>query len=439
MNRLAQFVLEARQRMVALPAAFSLAAVLAAIGFVWLDRQVATESLPQVFQTSVDGGREVLGTIAMGLIAAYTLLLSLMLIAVQLASSQFSPRTLRNWLGDSILHRAIGLVLATVVFCLLVLYQTRDLDDADTFEPNLSVFTAIVLALASLIVVLRSVDHLADSMRVGSVAKKVMGETLELIDKMDGDHPIERPKLSPAPQLVPSAPQRPPGDVHVVAAESAGWIQHIDIDDILDACDEGVTVHLPAAVGVFTLSGMPLAWISPIPDDPEGLDEFDTKIRTAISIGEVRTMQQDIGYGLTRLVDVALRALSPSLNDANTAKDIIAHLGEVVLALLARPERSGTIHRDGRTLVAAEHSHRKYVLAAFDQIRHSALDAPEVLANLVQTLLTIRDEVTRRELPADTTVLDDVIVEIVSDVERSQLSPRERRRILDLVPVALRI
>jgi uncharacterized membrane protein len=424
--------------MVALPAAFSVVAILLAIGFVWLDRQVPTESLPPVLQTSVDGGREVLGTIAMGLIAAYTLLLTLLLIAVQLASSQFSPRTLRNWLGDRTLQRAIGLVLATIVFCLLVLYQTRDLEDADTYEPNLSVFAAIILALASLIVVLRSVDHLADSMRVGAVAEKVMNETLVLIDAMDGDQPIERPKLSPAPQLLPAAPRRPPGDVHVVAAESAGWIQYIDVDAILDACDEGVTVHLPAAVGIYTLSGMPLAWISPVPDHPDALDEFDTEVRKAISVGEVRTMQQDIGYGITRLVDVALRALSPSLNDANTAKDVIAHLGEVVLALLGQPERSGTMHRNRRTVVAAEHSHRKYVLAAFDQIRHSAIDAPEVLANLVQTLLTLRDEVERRNLPAHPSVLEDVIVEIVDDIERSQLSPRERRRILDLVPVPLR-
>ncbi len=400
---------------------------------VWVDRQVSTESLPVVLQTSVDGGREVLGTIAMGLITAYTLLLSLVLIAVQLASSQFSPRTLRKWLGDHILQRAVGLVLATVVFSLLVLYQTRDLDDADTFEPNISVFIAILLGLTALIVVLRSVDHLADSMRVGSVAKTVMNETRELIERGEARRSLDHPNLNPAPQLLPDTPEQPPSDAHVVATTAPGWVQTVDLDAVLEACPEGCTVQLPLAVGAFALTGIPMAWLSPVPDDEELLEEFDAKVRAAVSVGSVRTMDQDVGFGITRLVDIALRALSPSLNDPNTAKDVIAHLGEILLALLGEEERPGISHQDGRTVVSIEHSHRRYVAACFDQVRHAASETPQVLAVLVQTLLTVRNEVERRELPARPSVIDELLEEIADDVRRSSLSEHEQRRVLELL------
>jgi uncharacterized membrane protein len=432
-------IAEIRERLLTLPALFSAVAAVAAGVFVWLDRRIATEDLPVVLQTSVDGGREVLGTVSMGLITAFTLLLSLVLIAVQLASSQFSPRTLRNWLGDHTLQRAIGLVLATVVFSLLVLYQTRDLDDVDTFEPNLSVLVSIVLALVSLVVVLRSVDHLGDSMRVGSVAKQVMTETLDLIERIDKQHDaLDRPTINPAPQLVPALPKQPPGGVHIVESESAGWIQEIDVDAVFDACPEGSTVHLPVAVGAFALLGMPIAWVSPLPDDPDELEGFDRKVRWAISIGNIRTMRQDLGLGITRLVDIALRALSPSLNDANTAKDVIAHLGQILLALLKQPERSGSVTRDGRTVATVAQSHRQYVLAAFDQIRHSAAENPQVIAVLVQTVLTVRHELARRTSLPGVPVLDEFLTEVMSDLRRSSLSGIERQRIIELVPADLR-
>lgn len=423
------------QRLLAVPMAYSAGAVILAALMVWIDRQVPSDSVPEVVTTSVDGGREVLGTIAMGLITAYTLLLSLVLIAVQLASSQFSPRTLRKWLGDAVLQRAVGLVLATVVFSLLVLYQTRDLDDADTFEPNLSVLTAIILGLAALAVVLRSVDHLADSMRVGSVARTVLDETLELIAREEDQPSLDRPNLNPAPQLLPDAPEQPPGDAHVVTCLAPGWVQSIDLEAILDACPDHSTVQLPQAVGAFAVSGIPIAWLSPVPpDDEDALEAFDRAVHSAISVGDVRTMDQDVGFGITRLVDIALRALSPSLNDPNTAKEVIAHLGEILLALLAQEERPATVTRESRTVRSIEHAHRRYVEASFDQIRHAAIDTPQVLAVLVQTLLTVRNEVVRRGLHARPEVIDDLLAEIEDDVRRSGLSEREKARIFELLP-----
>lgn len=423
---------QARDRLLFLPAIFTMIGAIAAVGAVLVDQFLLnSDALPLIFQTSVEGGRAVLATIAGALITAYALVLSLLLVAVQLTSSQFSPRTLRNWLGDRTLQRAIGLVLGTVVFCLMVLYQTRSLGQDYAFEPNFSVLIGILLGLASLVVVLRAVDHLADSMRVGSVAQLVMKETVALVRRDDDAEPVDRPSVNPSPQPANGHVPQPPESAHVVEAKAAAWVQRIDIDVLLDVCPDGGEVTVPLAVGAFTLTSSPLAWVEPPPDDVE---EFDKRVRDAIHLGDTRTMNQDIGFGILRLVDIALRALSPSLNDANTAKDVIAHLGEVVVSILEREEHDGSFERDRRRVASVGYSHREYMHAAFDQIRGSVIPLPQVTATLVRTLISVRSEIERRGLPASTSVVDELLLEIADDVRASDLSERDRGRVLQLIP-----
>lgn len=423
---------QARERLLFLPAVFTMIGALSAIGAVLVDQFffLHSDALPLIFQTSVEGGRAVLATIAGALITAYALVLSLLLVAVQLTSSQFSPRTLRNWLGDRTLQRAIGLILGTIVFCLMVLYQTRSLGQDYAFEPNFSVLVGILLGLASLVVVLRAVDHLADSMRAGSVAQLVMKETVALVRREDA-RPVDRPSVNPSPRAANGHLPQPPADAHVVEAKSAAWVQRINIDALLDTCPDGAELTVPLAVGAFTLTSSPLAWVQPPPDDVE---EFDGRVRDAIHLGDTRTMNQDVGFGILRLVDIALRALSPSLNDANTAKDVIAHLGEVVLSILEREEHDGSFERGRRRVASVEYSHREYVHAAFDQIRGSVIPLPQVTATLVRTLISVRSEIERRGLPASTLVVDELLLEIADDVRASGLSERDRGRVLQLIP-----
>jgi uncharacterized membrane protein len=424
----------ASDRLLFVPVVFSVLAVIGAGLMVTVDQQLVDgDDLPRIFRTSVDGGREVLATVAMGLLTAYTLLLTLVLVAIQLASNQFSPRTVRNWLGDATLQRALGLVMGTVIFCLVALYQTRSLGEDDAFEPHLSVLTAIILAVLTLVMVLRSADHLADSMRVGAVAKNVTRETVALLDRLRDSQPVDRPGVNPAPRPI-ERPTLPPDGAHVVESDRAGWVQAVDLESLLDACPADAEVHVPVAVGSFVLTATPLVWLQPGPTDPDG---FDERVRDAVTLGDIRTMHQDVGFGITRLVDIALKALSPAMNDANTAKDVIAHLGEVVLAILAQPERDGVHRRDGRQVVSTEYSHREYLHSAFDQVRRNAVDHPEVVATMVRTLLTISQEVERRDLPASTRLVDELIQELADDVGESQLSARDRHRVLELIPADL--
>ena len=152
-----------------------------------------------------------------------------------------------------------------------------------------------------------------------------------------------------------------------------------------------------------------------------------------MAIGDTRTMQQDVGFGMLQLVDIALRALSPGVNDPSTATDVIAHLGEVMLAVWQRPtgERRRTI--DGRTLITVELDHSGHLAAAFDQIRRYGAQDLEVATTLVKALLLIRSEALRRTMCGSIEPIDDMLDLVVAGVDASNLLTADKDRVRALL------
>ena len=167
-----------------------------------------------------------------------------------------------------------------------------------------------------------------------------------------------------------------------------GWIQQIELDAILRAAPDGSTIHVPVAVGDFVPAKAPLAWVSPPPDDEACLE----RIRSEFALGDSRTMQSDVGFGILQMVDIALRALSPGLNDPNTANDMIVQLGAVLLALWEQPTAPPVIEKDGRRLVSRQFDHRDHLHAALDPIRHHGVQEPLVAVTLLRTLRQLESE-----------------------------------------------
>lgn len=432
MVRLRQLIDRFQHRLLYIPAAFVVGAMVLSQLVLTVDRRLDDGDLPRVFETTVGSGRTILSAIAGGLISSITLLLSLMLVAVQLAGSQFSPRTLRDWIGDRTQQITIGVVLGTTVYCLLVLRETRSFEEGDALTPHLAVILAVLLGIASLVAVVRSVDHLTDSLRIGSVAGRIMNDTIGLIDSEVPLGASEDPTVAPASRTFLTEPSPdPPGDAFAVPAPIAGWVQQVDEDELLAAMPEGSTAYVAVSLGAFMLPQSPLVWIHPPPDRDDPCIE---KIQRSVALGDSRTMQQDIGFGLLQMVDIALRALSPGVNDPNTANDIIAHLGVVILKLWERDLAPTRRSEDGRTIVRNSLGHGDYLRAAFDQIRHYGASDPDVSATMLRTLTNLRNEVTRRGLPGPTDPIDDIIQEIVDAMWSSDMAAADKRRIIALVP-----
>lgn len=426
MVRLRQAVHNFADGLLFIPLVFVLGAVVVAQAMTAIDGRLDDAAIPTTLTTSVEGARSILSAIAGGLISSVTLLLSLVLVAVQLASSQFSPRTLRGWTGNRTQQIAIGLVLGTAVYCLLVLRETRTLSDERVLAPHLSVLLAVTLGVLSLIAVLRSVDELTNSLRIGSVAQSITDETVDAIHKRADRLLLQRPgqqvAVPPTAEFVAPAPS---DEALAIPAPRSGWVQQIDEDRLIGAAPDSSIVRLVAPVGAFVMKDSPLAWVAPMPDDQDARTHCLDRASGAYAIGDERTLHTDVGYGILQLTDIALRALSPGVNDPNTANDIIVNLGVVLLTIWEYPTESSTREVDDRTLIRRLVTHGEFLERAFDPVRRHGADNASVVATMLTTLATLRAETQRRNLPGPIAPIDDTVDRVLISFHRSDPDPRD--------------
>jgi uncharacterized membrane protein len=412
-----------RHRLSFIPGLYVIGAIVLVQVELLIDRALRDHDLPDLLTTTVDSGRADFTAIAGALITSITLLLSIMLITVQLASTQFSPRTLRNWLGNRQLQHTIGLTLGTSVFCLLGLRTTRSLgEDGGEIVPHITVITAVILGVAALFAVVGSVDHLTNSLRIGAVAQRLADETIAVIESESEVRAGESPAVVPArePRTLANDELQIPDDATAVVTPTAGWVQQIDVATVLDAIGPGSTARIVVPLGGFATTDSPLLWMSA----PDGNVDTDALLE-GFALGDTRTMQQDVGFGLIQLTDIAVRALSPGINDPSTANDIIVHIGNVLTALWERPVASARTTDDGRTVISPQVEHADHLRRALDPNRRYGRADPLVTATLMRTLRSLRTEVVRRSLPGPIEPIETLIRDTFASADRTGWSAFE--------------
>jgi uncharacterized membrane protein len=378
-----------------LPALF----LAAAIGLVQLTVQIDQNGDPTSIEdvlALLDSARSLLGAIAGGIITAAAIVFSFTVLAVQMTASQFSPRTLRGFLGDRVQQVVLGVLIGTVTFCLVALRELRPpVGDGEGFVPDVTTTVAVGLALLSLLAVLAAIDRTARGLRVGAVVGGIRDETLATIrSRFPLEPDDERPISVGGPLVAPSAPPAGIHDGTIVEATTGGWVEQISDDVLAAAAPDGAVIRVLVTVGTYVPVHLPLVAVS----TTEDVDH--DAMRDGIHIGSQRTMQQDVAFGLVRLGDVALRALSPGINDPHTAEEVIVQVGDVLICLLERPLGESSRQIDGRTLERpAEAGHGALIRAAVEPIRRAAADQPRVLATMARVLGTVAAEVRRRDLP----------------------------------------
>jgi uncharacterized membrane protein len=317
-----RFVRRLRDKFWALPLLCAVLAVLLGLGLTAIDDVLDTSlTVPFLFAGGPEGARALLAAIITSMISFTGLVFSITIVVLQLTSSQFSPRVLRTLLRDWIIQLALGVFVATFVYALVVLRSVRGTAQTESSVPQISVTVAFGFVLASVVVFLFYIDHVAQSIRAASIVDRIGEETRAVLESR---HPGDAEPRSPLP--VPRAPG------HRTHADGPGVVQQVDDQALLALAEShGVTICLLRAVGEFVPGGAPLV------DVHGGGRPDEGALRAAVHVGKERALDEDVGFGLRQLVDIAERALSPGINDPTTAVQVIDQLHDLLRRLVTRP------------------------------------------------------------------------------------------------------
>ncbi len=384
-----------------LPSLMAGAAVVLAFATVDLD-QVVTESwlrgLGWVYSGGAEGASAVLQTIAGSMITIAGVVFSLTLVALSLASSQFGPRLLRNFMRDTTNQLVLGTFIATFLYCMLVLRTIRRAEE-DIFVPHLSVSLGVLFAIASLWVLIYFIHHVSVSIQADEIVARVGKELLEGIERMfpeqlgrDGPQPPSDAQGNPDP--MPATFDR---EARAVGAKEDGYLQFIDAEALMAAATkENVLVRVELWPGHYVVKDGPVVSVWP---GSRLTDELAEQMKSCFVLDHQRTPAQDIGFSVDQLVEIATRALSPGINDPFTAITCVDRLGSA-LCRLAQREMPSPYRFDCKNelrIVAPAITFEGIADAAFNQIRQHSRANAAVAMRLLETILVVAGFVHREE------------------------------------------
>ncbi len=334
-----------------------------------------------VFQGTVDDARNLLIGIASTMVTVIALVLGLTVVALQLASTQFSPRLLRNFLRDRVNQVVLSVFVATFTYSSAGLYTVGIAAGGRTSSfPRLAVTGALVLLFASMVMLIFFVHHLAHSIQIDEIMRRVEHSTLQVITHSlpTGD--------GPGAGVPP-----PPDHAWPVPAERSGYVQTLHPEVLLTlAVEVGLAASVVPMVGEHVVEGAPILYVWSLDGgQPRVPPEVVAEVtRDAIRLGFERTLEQDVALGIRQLADIGSKALSPAINDPYTAVQALDHLSVILSALAPLPlggqtlrATDGTVHVKvpGRDL-------RYFVDLACGQIRRYGAAEPRVMAALLRVL-----------------------------------------------------
>ena len=310
---------------------------------------------------------------------------SITIVALSLAAGQFGSRLIRIYLTSVRTKLALGLFTMTIAYCLLGLcYVEQDMSPAQV--PQVAVTLAAALAMSCVFALLLFLHFVARSMIADEVIRRSASELEKSIEAMP---PFEPGAVEPEPAEVL------PADFDtlsvIVTAREEGYVEAVDYERMVEiATRHGLVVHLHFAAGLYMCKG---GWLAAVYPGSSLTSQVDAALQEAVTIGDARTPTQDLEFSIRHLVDIALRALSPGVNDANTALVVVDHLRGALSQLMGKALPSA-IHRDAAGVVRVVGRFSSYgdVLdAALHQIRQAAARHPAVIINLLGALARIAE------------------------------------------------
>ncbi|GAB3541525.1 DUF2254 domain-containing protein [Arthrobacter tecti] len=396
----------------------------------WLDRSIDDRLPPAISGFLFGGGppaaRSLMEAIAASTITVTSLTFSLTVVTLQLASSQYSPRLLRTFTSDRFVHNTLALFLATFAFALTVLRTIRDSTEQSAgFVPEIAVTFSFLLVLATVIGLVLFLGHLSRQLRVERILSDVRDDFEATVEEIGADQDGDG-----LPPSVPAA-------ALPMKARTSGFLVEFDgpaLVDVAQRFDAVISVQTPP--GDFLVEGVPFArlWrvdgVSKAGFTQAELDDVERAVANAISIGFERNSVQDLGFALQQLLDVAVRAISPSVNDPTTCVHALGHLS----ASLSRFARNAPTPRSFRDesgmvrVIAQRRTFPTFLNLVVSQICTYGVDDPRVAGRLVELLA----EVSWNDLSGEhREAISDQTQRTLRALSSSELDPADRDRLSD--------
>jgi uncharacterized membrane protein len=341
---------------------------------------------------TADSARQILTTLAGAVITVVGVVFSIMIVTLTLASTQFGPRMLRNFIRDRGTQLTLGTFVGTFIYATLVLISIGGGTPARPFVPHLSITVSVALVAVSMAVLIYFIHHIAASIQLPQVIASIANDLSKAID-MESRADPEQHEAGPSVAELLTRMDESGG---AVPAPNSGYLQYVRHETLVGLANEkGAVIRLLHRPGHFVVRGHPLATVWP----PGAAPAVTQALRRAHITGPNRTLAQDLAFAVDQLVEIAIRALSPAVNDTFTALTCIDWLGAGLCKITSewRPIR---IHRDGHgyvRVITAHVSYAQLVERAFEKIRQAGRGMPAVLIRQLDALSKIMDHTTTLE------------------------------------------
>lgn len=330
-----------------------------------------------LYPSSPEGARALLAAVIGAMITAISVTFSVTIVALTVAAQHFGARVLNNFVRHTSAQVVLGTFIATFVYAVLVLGAVRG-SDAPWGVPRLAVMGAVVLVVISVGALIYYVHHVSTALQVGELAAEIARDFTGSVSRLHGGS--ERSDEGEDEEI-----PAPPEDVAWVIGRETGYMQRIDYNALVRLGEEaGAVIWIRREPGVFVVAGTPLAFVHP----PAAAADMEEPLNEACIVGRDRTLWHDAEFAVKQLVEVALRALSPGVNEPFTALTCIDRLTEgLACAAASPPPRSCWRGSDGRPRVFVESQTFATLLrAAFDPIRIFAGPNPAIPARLLEAI-----------------------------------------------------
>ncbi len=396
LNSIRQFWYDLRASLWFVPGLMIAASIAVALALIEVDSTMKPDWLadfPRVFGLGADGSRGMLTAIASSMLTVAALAFSLTLNAVTQASAQFTPRIFRNFMRDRANQFVLGYFVSVFTFCLIVLRTIRGGDEFK-FVPSMAVMTGLLLAIGGVLVLIFFIHHIAASLQITTIVHNITVETKEAVDTL---FPEEIGDPASAEEKEDTWHADEVKDWLRIPSQKSGYVQNVDVDGLIEfASENNLLISMRKGIGQFVGTGAVLAEIAADTESSHKQVSIENErtetIRGLFSIARHRTIEQDVGFGIRQIVDIALKALSPGINDTTTAINCIDRLGEIIgdLARRTMPARVRS-HEGVPRVISLAPSFQDFTETAFDQIRISGAANSAIFDRLMTTLFYVAE------------------------------------------------